>query len=302
MNPTSWLGIANFTGVADASGQDQAKTFALCATGGTADTALVTQSTTGENATQQVNPPTLTIATCAAGTRLIGGGAVTQGAGQVNDGVTVGNTGNLKPMGSYPSDAAGLPAANGSTGATSWTAYGSSGIPATSDVVTAYALCSTDPGPPPVEVARTDFDGPNAQVGTTTTTAGATCPAGTQLLGGGYSVDQTVNGTSGLQPQQGWHMRGSFPATNAVTGFSPATLPSDVANGASDPETWEALMQAGGQSIPSGNTMNLHTYAMCAMPPAQVTPSLSSVASGSVAAGGQISDSAVLSGGVRRRG
>jgi 6-phosphogluconolactonase (cycloisomerase 2 family) len=301
VDPSNWFGIANFTGVADPAGSDQAATFALCATGGTANTEVVTASTTGENATQQVNAPVLTIATCPGNSTLIGGGAVTNGAGQVNDGTTVGNDGNLKPMGSYPSDVNGLPAANGSTSATSWTAYGSSGIPATSDVVMAYAVCSTDTGAPPVQVARTDIDGPSAQIGTTVTAAGATCPTGTQLIGGGYSVDQTVSATSGLQPQQGWHMRGSFPSTSAVTGYAPTTYPTEVANGASDPETWEALMQAGGQSLPTGDTMNLHTYAMCVTAPA--TPvALSTTASPSVAVGSQISDSATLSGGTTPSG
>ena len=105
-----------------------------------------------------------------------------------------------------------MPATDGSTAADSWSAYGSAGITSPTDTVTAFALCSTDAGAPPVQVARADVDGPDAQPGTTPTTATATCPAGTRMLGGGYRVDETVAGVgSGLQPQQGYHMRGSHP-------------------------------------------------------------------------------------------
>jgi 6-phosphogluconolactonase (cycloisomerase 2 family) len=294
-DPSHWFSLANFTGASESV--DEAEDFALCATGGTAHTTVVTASTTGANATQQVSPPVLTIATCGAGTTLIGGGAVTSApaGGQVNDGVTgTTNGGNLKPMGDYPSDINGVPAANGSTTATSWTAYGSAGIPASTDGVTAYALCSTDTSASPVQVARTDVATPDATVGTTVATAAATCPSGTQMTGGGYGVDETVGATSGLQPQQGYHMRGSYPAADPTSG-------TEVANGASDPQTWEAVGQNGGQSLPSGSHYNLHSYAMCATP--AVTPvALSTQASAPVAVGSQISDTAVLSGGTTPSG
>jgi uncharacterized repeat protein (TIGR01451 family) len=259
-DPSHWFTDANFTGVADPANVDQAATFALCAAGGPAHTVVASATTTGPNAAQQAAPPTLTIATCGPGTRLIGGGALTSTPDQVNDGTTVGNTGNLKPMAGYPSDATGAAAPNGSTTADSWTAYGSAGITAAVDGVTAYALCSTDPSTPPIEVARVDVAGPDTQAGTTTTSASATCPAGTQLIGGGYGADETVGATAGLQPQQGYHMRGSYPATDPGGA-------SEVANGATDPETWTALLQLGGQTLPAGDHGDLHVYAMCATPP-----------------------------------
>ena len=123
----------------------------------------------------------------------------------------------------------------------------------------AIALCTSDPIQP-VQVARVDVSGPDAQPGTTITTATAVCPAGTQLLGGGYKVDETVNGTSGLQPQQGYHMRGSYPSTG------PGTVPTDVADGTTNPSAWSALLQAGGQNLPTGSSMQLHTFALCAQP------------------------------------
>ena len=74
------------------------------------------------------------------------------------------------------------------------------------------------PPPRPRQVARADVDGPDAQPGATVTTASATCPAGTRMFGGGYRVTETVAGTgSGLQPQQGYHMRGSYPSTGTGT-------------------------------------------------------------------------------------
>jgi hypothetical protein len=87
------------------------------------------------------------------------------------------------------------------------------------------------------------------------------------MLGGGYSTDETVNGTSGLQPQQGYHMRGSYPSTG------PGTLPADVADGTVDPSAWTALLQAGGQNLATGSSMQLHSFAMCAQPsPATSSP------------------------------
>jgi hypothetical protein len=75
---------------------------------------------------------------------------------QSHDGTTTtGNSGNLKPLGSYPSDASGVPAADGSTSATSWSAYGSAGMPSAADTVTSLALCASDPIGP-VQVARQD--------------------------------------------------------------------------------------------------------------------------------------------------
>jgi uncharacterized repeat protein (TIGR01451 family) len=259
-DPSHWFTDANFTGVADPANLDQAATFALCATGGPAHTVVETASTTGPNAAQQVSPPTLATATCGQGTRLIGGGALTSTPDQVDDGTTVGNTGNLKPLASYPSDLTGAAASDGSTTADSWSAYGSAGIPSAADRVTAYALCSTDPSTPPVAVARVDAAGPAAQPGTTTTAASATCPAATQLIGGGYAADETVGATAGLQPQQGYHMRGSYPTTGP-------SGTSEVADGAADPETWTALLQLGGQTLPAGDHGVLHVFAMCATTP-----------------------------------
>lgn len=256
-NPGNWMAIANFTGVAEPG--DQATGYALCATEGPTQTVVTSNVLVGPVANQQVDPPTLATATCPAGTTLIGGGAFTRTPDQVNDGTTVGNNGNLKPLGNYPSDSAGVPAADGSTSATSWSAHGSAGITTVNDAVTAIAVCTADPIAP-VRVARADVSGPDAQPGTTITTATAVCPSGTRMLGGGYKVDETVNGTAGLQPQQGYHMRGSYPSTGT------ATPPADTPDGTTNPDAWSALLQAGGQNLPTGSSVQLHTFALCAQP------------------------------------
>jgi hypothetical protein len=167
-NLSNWMAIANFTGQSESG--DQAAAFALCTSNGPTHTVVVSTTATGKNATQDSQPPIPTIATCPPGTTLIGGGAVTNTPDQVNDGTTTGNTGNLKPMGSYPSDSSGVPAADGSTSATSWSAYGSAGVPATTDTVTALVLCTSDPIGP-VQVARQDVSST-----ATVITATSICP------------------------------------------------------------------------------------------------------------------------------
>lgn len=208
---------------------------------------------TGANATQEVNAPTITTASCAAGNRLVGGGAVESTPGQVNDGTTVANSGNLKPLASYPSNSSGAPATNSSTNPTSWSAYGSSGIPATTDQITAFAICSTDMSPPTITVNRTDSSGANGQAGTTVTTATASCASG-RMMSGGYRVDETVGSSSGLQPQQGYHMRGSYPVDGSGN---------EVANGATNPNSWKTVLQAGGQTLGVNNHMDTKTFALC---------------------------------------
>ena len=250
-NPASWTTVAGFSGQSETG--DQAAAFAMCAASGPSNTTVVTATTTGANATQEVNAPTITTASCASGNRLVGGGSVESTPGQVNDGSTVANSGNLKPMASYPSDSSGTPAANASTNPTSWSAYGSAGMPASTDAITAFAICSTDTSPPTITVARTDSAGANGQAGTTVTTATASCASG-RMMSGGYRVDETVGSTSGLQPQQGYHMRGSYPVDGSGN---------EVANGATNPNTWKTVLQAGGQALGANNHMDTKTFALC---------------------------------------
>ncbi len=251
-NPAYWTTLGGFSGQSEAG--DQASAYAMCAASGPANTIVRTATTTGANATQQVAAPTITTATCTGTHRLVGGGVIQDTPGQVNDGTTSGNAGNLKPLASYPSDSSGVPASDSSSNPTSWSAYGSAGMPAGTDIITAFAVCSTDSSPPTITVKRTDTSGPDAQVGTTVTTATVSCGAGTRMLSGGYRVDETVGATSGLQPQQGYHMRGTYP----VDGTGAASVDT-----ASNPNTWKTVLQAGGQTLATGSHMDTKTFALC---------------------------------------
>jgi hypothetical protein len=250
-NAASWTTVAGYSGQSETG--NQAAAFAMCATSGPANTTTVTATTTAANPTQESSAPAITTATCAAGNRLVGGGAVESTPGQVNDGSTIANSGNLKPMASYPSNSSGTPSIDGASNPTSWSAYGSAGSPASTDTITAFAVCSTDASPPAITVSRTDSSGPDAQAGTTVTTATASCDEG-RLMSGGFRVDETVGATSGLQPQQGYHMRGSFPVDGSGN---------EVATGATNPNTWKSVLQAGGQTLAAGRHMDTKTFALC---------------------------------------
>ena len=111
-----------------------------------------------------------------------------------------------------------------------------------------------------MRVARVDYAGPDAQPGTTTIASPVSCPAATRLLGGGYKVDESVGAADGLQPQQGYHMRGSYPTADAAG-------TTEAADGATNLTTWTSLLQAGGQNLAAGRRMNLRGFALCAQVP-----------------------------------
>lgn len=252
-SPTYWTTVAGFSGQSEAG--DQAAAFGMCASSnGPSGTVVVKADTTAANTTQQTSLPTLTVATCPTGDQLLGGGTVENTPGQVNDASTMANGGNLKPMASYPSYSDGSMPANNATDADSWSAYGSAGMPVSTDDIFAFAVCSTDNTTPAVTVVRDDDAGPNAQTGTTVTSDTVHCSSG-RLISGGFAVDETVSGIgSGLQPQQGYHMRGSYPSDSGG---------SEVANNATNPSYWTIVQQAGGQNLSSGSNMVTHAFALC---------------------------------------
>jgi hypothetical protein len=290
VDPSRWMTISNFTGQAEQG--DQASTFAMCAATNPAHTVVKAASTTGANAPQATTaatdtnlmgamPPIVTTATCPAGSTLAGGGALTSTPDTVNDGATAGNNSNLKPVASYPSDASGGMLPDGSTGAVAWSAYGSSGanVGSPTDKVVAIAVCSTDAATPPVAVARQDTVGPLAQIGTTVINSPVSCPAGTRLLSGGYRLDETVGQIAGLQPQQGYHMRGTYPAAQSGSTYLDGSNV-EAADATTNPTTWTSVGQLGGQSLGATQRMVQHGFALCALavaPPTVTTGAPSTV-------------------------
>jgi len=228
--PSNWTAVAGFGGQNETG--DQATAFANCATGGPTTTVVKVSAPVGPSTGSTPNPTT---ATCPSGTSLLSGGALGVPATEAS----------FKPIASYPSDAAGNPVADGTTNPDSWSAYGSAGVSAADEQVTAYAVCSTDTTVN-VQVARVDAPGP--QTGSTFTTTTAPCVAGDRLLGGGVLADQGLN----VEPQQGVHLRGSFPSDASGTA---------VDDGAVNPTSWTGVVQAGGQPTPGTQSS---VFAMCA--------------------------------------
>ena len=235
-DPSFWTAVGGFGGQSEAG--DQVTSFAMCSTGGPAHTTVETASVSG--VATQGNPPLIATAACPSGTRLVGGGALG----------TPPTEPSFKPIAGYPSDPAGAPSANGDQNPTSWSAYGSAGAPnAATQVTTAFAVCSTD-ATLQTQVARADSVGP--QTGSTFTTSSVPCSSGT-LLDGGVSAD-----LNGATPQQGVHLRGSYPSDAAG---------SPLGNGALNPGSWSAIVQAGGQATPG---TSVHVFALCAAGPQPV--------------------------------
>jgi len=237
-DPSFWTAVGGFGGQSEAG--DQVTSFAMCSTGGPAHTVVETGSVSGVAA--QGSPPLIATASCPSGTSLVGGGALG----------TPPSEPSFKPIASYPSNSAGVASANGDQNPTSWSAYGSAGAPnPATQVTTAFAVCSTD-ATVQTQVARADLAGP--QAASTFTTSTVACASGT-LLEGGVSVD-----VGGATPQQGVHLRGSYPSD--ATG-------SPLGNGALNPGSWGAVVQAGGQATPG---TNVHTFALCVAGPQGVVP------------------------------
>jgi hypothetical protein len=139
---------------------------------------------------------------------------------------------------------------NGDLNPTSWSTYGSAGQPnPATQATTAFAVCSTD-ATVQTQVARADSAGP--QAGSAFTTSAVACASGT-LLDGGASAD-----LNGAEPQQGVHLGGSYPSD--ATG-------SPLGNGAVNPGSWGAVVQAGGQATPG---TGVHVFALCAAGPQPV--------------------------------
>jgi uncharacterized repeat protein (TIGR01451 family) len=240
-DPANWTALGGFAGQSEAG--DDVTAFALCSTGGPSHTQVVTATVNGPTAAATIARVT---ASCPVGTRLVGGGGQTSPA----------SSASLKPVGSYPSDSSGSTAT--ATDPDSWTAVGESGGAANvSNTTTAFAVCSTD-STLHTQVVRADVIDHPAGAGNSNpgqdpvATATATCPVGATLLDGGALADGNAPGPDGGPPQQGVHLRGSYPSTAAATA---------VADGTSAPASWSSIVQSGGQATPGTDT---HAFALCA--------------------------------------
>ena len=208
---------------------DQITSLALCTTRTFDQRIVVSRSV---NAPIQSGTVGWVTVSCPPGTIVVGGGAQATPPGSAA----------LKPVGMYPSDAAGNMLPDGATNATSWTAVASTAMGGFSNTTTAYAVCATafDLG---TRVARVDAPGPSAARTSTTTTV----DCGTDsLIGGGVLADRLV-GTL----QQGVHLRGSYPSD---------LLGVPTVAGTADPAAWSVIVSSGGQASPSTLT---HVFALC---------------------------------------
>jgi hypothetical protein len=246
--PTSWTALGGFGGQAENG--DFVRAFALCLSGGPpglTDTTLIAKTEKGPAAAATDENVTVT---CPPGTRLVGGGAATSPASEPS----------LKPIGSYPSTASGQPVPAGARDPQSWTATGAAGgmqFGSGHPTTTVYAICAREVLTH-VVVARSDLidhpAGPgNLNPGSDPfAVATATCKASTVLLGGGVLADGNAEGSDHGVPQQGVHVRGSYPSDSRGKA---------VGDGASHVSAWTAIVQSGGQATPGTDT---HAFALCA--------------------------------------
>jgi hypothetical protein len=235
VDPAVWSATANF-GIESEAG-DQITSLALCTTRTFDQRIVVSRSVNAPVPSGAVGRVTVT---CPPGTMVVGGGAQATPPGAAA----------LKPVGMYPSDAAGNMLPHGWADATSWTAVATTAMGGFSHNTTAYAVCAAAVGLA-TRVARVDAPGPQAARTSTTTTV----DCGTDsLIGGGVLADRSVG-----SPQQGVHLRGSYPSD--LTGV-PAVA------GTADPAAWSAIVSSGGQASPNTFT---HVFALCVVegaPPA----------------------------------
>lgn len=207
---------------------------------------LITQvATVSVPMTNTPGSATNAVASCPAGTKLIGGGIRLSKASPTD---TTTPTNGLKVNGTYPSDANAAPASNFAVNPRFWTAAGGfGGQSEAGDQVTSFAVCAiVGPlGSAARVVAVASINGPTTPA--TTASVTATCPPGTKLVGGG------ALGTPANSPS--FKPVGSFPSD-----ASGRMLPNDTKN----PRSWTAVGSAGGATNPANVTT---AFAVCSTPP-----------------------------------
>lgn len=229
-DPAAWSATANFA--QESQPGNSITSFALCTTRAVENRVVVSGAVNGPTAAATVARVTVT---CPPGTIVLGGGA----SG------TPPESRSLKPVGMYPSDAAGNMLEEGAANPTSWTAVGLTGNAAgPAHTTTAFAVCAAAPGLH-TRVARLDAPGPQRPATSTTTTVGC---GEDSLLGGGVLVDNPAGPL-----QFGVHLKGSYPSDAAGI---PAVA------GTADPVAWSAVVSSGGLIALNTTT---HVFALCAV-------------------------------------
>jgi hypothetical protein len=226
-----WTAIAA-TGDESAPGATTTS-FALCLDDGPRRIRVVEASVAGPSA---ANSWTRATATCPSRFVVVGGGARTEPP----------TAGGLKPIGSFPSDAAGNPVATGAANPGSWTAVGlNGGQPATGAVTHAFALCA---GERRVATKVLSVTAAGPATASTMVTATAACPSSgaTVLLGGGAFA----SAMGGVMPQSGVHLRGVYPSDAAGNVVASGTA-----------RAWTAVTQSGGMPAPGTQST---VFALCA--------------------------------------
>lgn len=234
-DPAYWLGWGATGG--QGGGSYTVQPWAICFSNTTINHTQVVVNT--------VNQPTATgamasvTASCPSGTRLLGGGGLSQLASNLS----------VHLIGSYPSDSSGSAAAGNSTNPTSWTAVAlNGGMSGTGNSTTAYAICSgsgIDVSGITVTVEHAHVSGPN----TASTTAKATtsgCGTSGTMISGGASISggDPTTGTFTAPGSQGDHLDGDYPSD---------TSGNALANGSAT-SAWSAVGHAGGQTSTSNGT------------------------------------------------
>ncbi|SEK88717.1 hypothetical protein [Streptacidiphilus jiangxiensis] len=223
--------------------------YAMCLTSnGIRHTLVVMAKAPGPSVGQTAQ---LVVATCPAGTELLGGGARS----------TPASVGSLKPIASYPTfadaahDFGAKAAADGETDPDSWAAVGGIGGGRDDDNTTyAYAIC-TGEGVDVRHLATTvrfhEVTGPTAASTSQAVTAGCTDDDGVLVSGGAAASGGNVTTTDFTKAGSGGtHLIGSFPSDAAGTPVADGTTAAD----------WTADIHAGGS--PSPNTSS-DVWALC---------------------------------------
>ncbi|MFJ9413375.1 hypothetical protein ACIRPT_04330 [Streptomyces sp. NPDC101227] len=245
---THWLGIGGSGGQVNAS--FSTTPYAVCLTSNLINHTQVVMNKANTPTTGAT--PGLVVATCPAGTRLLGGGART----------TPGNTGTFKTIAGFPTfnnaahDFGQKAAADGETNPDSWAAVGWDNSINSSNTTYAYAICSgsgINVSGATVTVRHSEVSGPTTGSTGQTATVGCGGNDGKLVSGGAAVSGGSVTTTDFTGPGSGGdHLNGSFPSTSGGAA---------VSDGTTTAAYWTAAAHTGGQASSGTYT---DAWALCA--------------------------------------